>query len=65
MSIIINDYCSKCHALTSMTLTKTERNEKNDEGKIFKIITSSYQCNMCNTFVISEDKRILIGDKEA
>lgn len=48
-----------------MTVTTTERNEKNDEGKIFKIITRSYQCNMCNTFVRSEDNRILIENKEA
>jgi len=48
-----------------MTLTTTERNEKNDEGKIFKIITNSYQCNTCNTFVISKDKKILIDNKEA
>ena len=62
---MINDYCSKCNALTSMTLTRTERNEENDEGKIFKVVTSSYHCNMCNSFVRSEDKRILIENKKA
>ena len=62
---MINDYCSKCKALTSMTLTTTERKEEEHEGKVFKIITSSYQCNVCNSFVRSEEKRVSIENKEA
>lgn len=53
-----NEYCPKCHALTSMVMTKSESSEKNNEDKTFKIITTSYHCNICHTFVRSEDKKI-------
>ena len=55
---MINGYCPKCHTLSNMTLTTTERNEINEEGKAFKVITSSYYCEICNTFIKSEDKRL-------
>ena len=60
---MINEYCPKCHELTSMIVTTTEKKEKDDNGEMTKIITSSYQCNKCNTFVRSEDKKIPIEYK--
>lgn len=59
---MINDFCPKCNALTSMTSTTTESIEKDNEGKAFKVITTSYNCNMCNTFVKSEDKKTSLND---
>lgn len=58
---MINEYCPKCHELTSMIMTTIEKEEKDDNGKELKIITSSYHCNKCNTFVRSEDKKIPIA----
>lgn len=60
---MINEYCPKCHELTSMIVTTTEKKEKDDNGEMTKIITSNYQCNKCNTFVRSEDKKIPIEYK--
>jgi len=62
---MINDFCPKCNALTSMNLTTTKSTEKDKEGKIFKVITTSYNCNMCHTFVKSEDKKIPLNSEEA
>lgn len=62
---MINDFCPKCNALTSMNLTTTESIEKDKESKIFKVITTSYNCNMCHTFVKSEDKKIHLNFEEA
>lgn len=52
-----NEYCPKCHELTNMIVTTIE---KEDSNKGVKIITNSYLCNKCNTFVRSEDKKIPI-----
>ena len=60
MNYIINEYCPKCHQLTSSTVTTTEKEEKDDNGERFKIIINSYQCNKCSTFVRSENEKISI-----
>jgi ribosomal protein L44E len=65
VNIMINDFCPKCKALTNMSLTTTESVEKDKEGKISKVITTSYNCNMCNTFVKSEDKKITLNSEQA
>lgn len=62
---MINDFCPKCNALTNMNSAITENSEKDNEGKIFKIITTSYSCNTCHTFVKSEDKKIPLTCEEA
>lgn len=54
---MISEYCPKCHDLTGMIVTTTEKEEKDDNGEVFKNITNSYQCSKCNTFVRSEDKK--------
>lgn len=55
MNQMINEFCSKCNSLTDMTKTKSERTEKNSKGKDMKILTNSYHCASCHTFVRSED----------
>jgi hypothetical protein len=62
---VINNFCPKCNALTSMTTTVTESNEKNDEGKSFKVTTTSYYCNRCHAFVRSEDNKTPLNSEEA
>lgn len=57
-----NDYCPKCNALTEMDVSMTESFEKDKEGKAFKIITASNYCNVCRTFVRSEDNRLPLAD---
>lgn len=62
---MFNDFCPKCNALESMNLVTTESIEKDKDGKSFKVITTSYNCNKCNTFVKSEDKKIPLNFEEA
>jgi len=57
---MFNEYCPKCRHLTSNTVITTEKEERDDKGEMFKIITSSYQCNKCSTFVRSENEKISI-----
>lgn len=61
---MVIEFCPKCHALTNMMLTITKRREKNHEGKVFTVITKSYHCNICNTFVRSENKKICLNKEE-
>jgi len=63
VNIVVNEFCSKCHALTNMIMTTSERNEQNGEDISFKIITTSYHCNICNTFVRSEDKKMPLNSE--
>lgn len=60
---MINDFCPKCNSLRNMTSTTTESNEKDNEGKLFKIVTTSYYCSVCHTFVKSEDKKVPLNCK--
>lgn len=61
---MINEYCPKCCELTAMTVTTTEREEKDGNEKKFKILTNSYHCNNCNSFVRSEDIKTAVEDEE-
>ena len=65
MNDMINEFCQKCNTLTRMNSTIAESSEKDNEGKLFKVITTSYNCNMCHTFVKSEDKKIPLNSEEA
>jgi hypothetical protein len=62
---MVNDFCPKCNSLTGMNLYTIESNEKDIEGKLFKVVTTSYNCNMCHTFVKSKDNKIPIHSEEA
>ncbi len=52
---MISEYCPKCNSIADMTINKTEKFEKDSYGNNLKIITSSYHCSLCHTFVRSED----------
>lgn len=62
---MVNEFCPKCGTLTSMNVSTIENREKDNEGKTFKVKTTNYNCNMCHTFVRSEDEKILINSEEA
>lgn len=47
-----NKFCPKCHALTSMMVTTSESD---------KVVTRSYHCSVCHTFVRSENKKISLN----
>jgi hypothetical protein len=44
-----------------MDVSAVERDEKDDDGRIFRVKITSYHCNMCHTFVRSEDEKISLS----
>jgi hypothetical protein len=50
------EFCPGCNAMKAMDWSETEREEPDDQGKPVKIITKSYYCSVCHTFVCSEDE---------
>ena len=56
-----NEFCPRCNTLTDMNISEIERDEKTEEEEIYKIVTTSFHCNKCNTFVRSEDKKVSVG----
>ncbi|WP_432408393.1 hypothetical protein [Wukongibacter sp. M2B1] len=52
---MIREFCPKCNSLTDMKMTQIERSEKDSDGNKLRIITNSYHCDLCYTFVRSED----------
>lgn len=61
---MINDFCPRCNALTTMTSNVTHSNEKDSEGKHFKIVSTSYYCNICHTFVKSDNNKLPLNTEE-
>ena len=53
------EFCPRCSDMKTMDWSETKREEPDDQGKPVKIITRSYYCSDCHTFVCSEDG---IGD---
>lgn len=52
---MVREFCAKCNSLTNMITTESERTEKDSDGNDMKIVTNSYHCDKCHTFVKSED----------
>ncbi len=51
------ELCPKCGAVRALRVTTSSREETDSDGKAVEIITSSYHCQTCNSFVRSEEKR--------
>ncbi len=52
---MVREFCSKCNSLTNMMVSESERTETDSEGKDIKVITNSFHCDSCHTFVRSEE----------
>lgn len=59
-----NDFCPKCNALRNVMSNTSESIEKNADGETFKVITTSFSCNTCHSFVKSETKKIPLSSEE-
>jgi hypothetical protein len=49
------EFCARCQSYQNTQVTFSERVEVDDEGNSHKIITTSYQCEKCGSFLRSED----------
>ena len=52
---IVNELCPKCQTLRTMTVTISRREEVDSEGNKQEIVTRSFHCETCRSFVRSED----------
>ena len=53
-----NQLCPHCNVLRDMVVSTHEKEEKNEDGRLFKIITNNYHCSICNTFVYATDTKV-------
>ena len=49
-------FCPKCSLPQPMNVASTSREESSPDGKKQKIITTTYHCAICYSFVRSEDQ---------
>lgn len=56
-----SELCPKCAAPRSMSETTSRREEIGPDGETIKIVTTSYHCQTCGTFVRSEDREEKTG----
>ena len=52
---MVSEHCPHCQVTRNMRLTISRREETALDGHTKKIETRSFHCEMCNTFVRSED----------
>ena len=51
----LTEFCQKCQNTQNIKGTIATRSEKYSDGETKTIITVSYHCEACNTFVRSEE----------
>jgi bacterioferritin-associated ferredoxin len=51
-----SELCPKCGALRNHAISTSCREEVGADGEIKKIVTTSYHCGACNSFIRSHDQ---------
>jgi hypothetical protein len=51
-----SELCPKCGAMRNLAISTSSREEAGADGEIKKIVTTSYHCEACNSFVRSQDQ---------
>ena len=51
----VNEFCPKCQTLRTMTVSISRREEVDAEGNKKEIVTKNFHCEICHSFVRSED----------
>ena len=51
----LNEFCQKCQNIQNISGTSVVTGQKNTDGETIDIITVSYHCEACHTFVRSEE----------
>jgi rubredoxin len=60
-----SELCPKCGAPRNMAASVSGRDEVDSEGKTKRVVTTSYQCEICGSFVRSEDHEETTGSADA
>jgi hypothetical protein len=56
------ELCPNCRVLRAAVVSTFEK-EIEENGEVFKMITKSYSCSKCNTFIRCEDTKHKITDE--
>lgn len=51
----LNEFCPKCQKAQNINGYRTTRSVENADGNAKNIVTISYTCESCNTFVRAEE----------
>jgi ribosomal protein S27AE len=62
--ISVNEFCPRCQSPQNMEVTISQREEVDSEGNSRKIVTKSYDCENCGSFVRSEDIEVVEGVRD-
>ncbi|WP_088186750.1 hypothetical protein [Desulfosporosinus sp. FKA] len=54
-----NELCPRCGVARNMVIFSTENKSIDTDGKAVTVVTKNYQCEVCHTFVRSEEEKIL------
>ncbi|MBU3112593.1 hypothetical protein [Clostridium lacusfryxellense] len=49
-----NELCPNCRVLTDAVVSMFEKEIK-EKGEVYNVISRSYNCSMCNTFIRCEN----------
>ena len=58
MHHIHTSYCSNCRRVTNLRVSNTLRTIPKNDGKRKTIVTKTYNCETCCSFVQSEDEKL-------
>ncbi|MEK6409949.1 MAG: hypothetical protein AABN34_23755 [Acidobacteriota bacterium] len=56
------EFCPKCQSPRNMLLSAAVREQTHSDGEIKKILTRNYQCEVCHSFVRSEELEVTDED---
>lgn len=60
----ITEYCPKCQAPRGMRISHFKREEEDEEGNLQELITITYHCEVCSSFVRSVEEDVKEEIKE-
>ncbi|MEK6288794.1 MAG: hypothetical protein AABO57_24010 [Acidobacteriota bacterium] len=56
------EFCPKCKSPQNLLLSTAVREQADSEGAVKKIMTKNYQCEVCHSFVRSEELEVTDED---
>ena len=59
---MIKKHCPTCKVLRNVVVSTIERDIE-EKGDLFKVISKSYSCSMCNTFIRCENIKYIKPQK--
>lgn len=52
---MVNERCPNCRTIRELRVASSKRMEKDNDGQPVQVMTNSYYCGTCHTFIKSVD----------